>query len=138
MARRAQDLLQQAGVSPQIEVLQAPSPASGAGFFLTANYGNSRAGFSALGRRGLPAERLAEMAVAEFFEFDSQPAPVDAFLADQLLLPLALAEETSQYRTAKVTPHLTTNAWIIQQFGLAEITIDPESQVAISVPHKCP
>jgi RNA 3'-terminal phosphate cyclase (ATP) len=134
LAQRAQDLLQEAGFSAQIQVLPARGPAAGAGFFLIAEYGNSRAGFSALGRRGLPAESVAKMAVAEFLEFDSQQAPVDAFLGDQLLLPLALAQDKSQYRTAKITRHLTTNAWVIQQFCLADITIDSESQVVEIIP----
>jgi RNA 3'-terminal phosphate cyclase (ATP) len=54
-------------------------------------------------------------------------------LADQLLLPLALASTPSQYRVAEISLHLTTNAWVIEQFGLAKITIDEtEKLVAIA------
>ena len=43
-------------------------------------------------------------------------ALVDAHSADQIVLPLALAEGPSEYRTAEVTPHLTTNIAVIRQF----------------------
>jgi len=45
-------------------------------------------------------------------------------LVDQLLLPAALASEASQYRVAEISTHLTTNAAIIEQFGLARVTVD--------------
>ena len=37
-------------------------------------------------------------------------------LADQLVLPMALAGDRSQFRTTTVTQHLLTNAWVISQF----------------------
>jgi RNA 3'-terminal phosphate cyclase (ATP) len=30
----------------------------------------------------------------------------------------------SQYRLAEISPHLMTNAWVIEQFGLAKTAID--------------
>jgi RNA 3'-terminal phosphate cyclase (ATP) len=61
--------------------------------------------------------------------------PVDPFLADQLLLPLALSADTSQYRVASISKHLSTNAWVIEQFGLASIAIDQENQLIQVIPH---
>ena len=129
MASRVEKLLRQANLKAQVQPLREQGVAPGAGVFLTAEYEYSRAGFSALGRPGLPAERVAEIATQELLEFHASDAPVDQFLADQLLLPAALASEASQYRVAKITKHLTTNAWAIEQFGLAKIAIDEDAQL---------
>jgi RNA 3'-terminal phosphate cyclase (ATP) len=135
MANRAVNLLQQAHLSAQIQPVRCQGIAPGAGIFLTAEYEHSRAGFSAIGGRGIPAERVAETAVQELLDFHAQAAPVDRFLGDQLLLPLALSSQTSQYRVARISLHLTTNAWVIEQFELANIAID-EDQKLVSVAPK--
>lgn len=135
MANRAENLLAQEDLKAQIQPLREKGKTPGAGIFLTVLYDYTRAGFSALGRQRLPAERVAEMAVQELLEFHGQEAPIDEHLADQLLLPLALAKESSQYRVAKVTEHLQTNAWVISQFGMAKIDIDPESKIVSVVPN---
>ncbi|HBB31931.1 MAG TPA: RNA 3'-phosphate cyclase [Cyanobacteria bacterium UBA8803] len=133
MALRAENLLHQANLKAQVQPLRERGIGPGAGIFLTADYEHSRAGFSALGRLGLPAEQVAQIACQELLDFHQTGAPVDVHLADQLLLPTALASEASQYRVAQISTHLTTNAWVIEKFGLARITIDEaEKLVAIS------
>ena len=129
MANRAQNLLQQAHLPAQIQPLRRRGIAPGAGIFLTAEYEHSRAGFSALGSRGIPAERVAETAVRELLDFHAQAVPVDPFLGDQLLLPLALSSQTSQYRVASMSQHLMTNAWAIEQFEIANIVIDKDKHL---------
>ena len=136
MASRAEKLSRQARLKGRIEPRREGGNAPGTGIFLTAEYELSRAGFSALGRRGLPAEAVAEMAVKNLLNFHASGAPVDAWLGDQILLPAALATQPSQYRTAQVTPHLETNAWAIQQFGLAEVGIDRERQEVTVTPNQ--
>lgn len=136
MASRAQNLLQQANLKGNVQPLRAKGIAPGAGIFLTAEYKHSRAGFSAIGKLGLPAEQVAQMAIQELLDFHATDAPVDHFLADQLLLPAALASKVSQYRVAEITTHLTTNAWVIEQFGLAKIDIDQDTKVVTVEPQK--
>lgn len=70
---------------------------------------------TAFGRLGLPAERVAAEAVRDAKAFLRAPAPVGAHLADQLLLPLALAGGGS-FRTLRPTTHTTTNARVIEAF----------------------
>jgi RNA 3'-terminal phosphate cyclase (ATP) len=78
--------------------------------------------FFSLGARGKPAEKVADEAVAQVFAYlGSDNALVDLHSADQLVLPLALAEGGSEYTVAEVTQHLTTNVFIIQQFLDREI-----------------
>ncbi len=134
MAMRAENLLHQANLKAHVKPLRERGIGPGAGLFLTADYEHSRASFSALGRLGVPAEQVAEMACQELLDFDKTGAPVDVHLADQLLLPLALASEVSQYRVAEISTHLTTNAWVIEKFGLARITIDEDEKVVAIAP----
>ncbi len=133
MASRAENLLHQAELKATVKPLRARG-AAGAGIFLTAEYENSLAGFGALGRVGLPAEKVAEMACEELLQFHQIGAPVDVHLADQLLLPAALASEGSQYRAAEISTHLTTNAWVIEQFGLAQVKVDEVEEVVVVAP----
>ncbi len=131
MASRAENLLHQANMKVNIQPLRERGVAPGAGIFLTAEYENSLAGFGALGRVGLPADKVAEIACQELIDFNDTGAAVDVHLADQLLLPAALASQGSQYRVADLTMHLTTNAWVIQQFGIAKISIDEFDQTVV-------
>jgi RNA 3'-terminal phosphate cyclase (ATP) len=73
--------------------------------------------FFALGARGKPAERVADEAVDQAIAYlDASNSLVDAHSADQIVLPLALAEGASEYRVAEVTLHLTTNINVIRRF----------------------
>jgi RNA 3'-terminal phosphate cyclase (ATP) len=54
--------------------------------------------------------------------------PVDESLADQLLLPMALAGESS-FRTTKPSLHTTTNAAIIQRFLSVPIRFEQENHL---------
>jgi RNA 3'-terminal phosphate cyclase (ATP) len=83
--------------------------------------------FFGLGARGKPAERVADEAVDQLLGYiRAAPAAVDAHSADQLVLPLALAEGPSEYTVAAVTPHLTTNIAVIRQFVDREIVCEGE------------
>jgi RNA 3'-phosphate cyclase len=83
--------------------------------------------FFALGARGKPAERVADEAVEQVIAYlDSGGALVDAHSADQLVLPLALAEGASEYRVAEVTRHLTTNIAVVRRFLDRDIVCEGE------------
>jgi RNA 3'-terminal phosphate cyclase (ATP) len=70
-----------------------------------------------LGERGKPAERVADQAVHQLLDYLTvKPARVDAHSADQIVLPLALADGPSRYSVAEVTQHLVTNVAVIRQF----------------------
>lgn len=135
MVNRAESLLRQAKLKPRMEILRGRGIAPGTGIFLGLECDRTRAGFGALGKLGLAAEQVAELATQELLKFYHTQAPVDPFLADQLLLPLALASEPSQYRVAEITQHLTTNAWVIEQFGIAQIEIDSKQHLVTVTPN---
>jgi RNA 3'-phosphate cyclase len=75
-----------------------------------------RAGFSALGARGKPAEQVADDAVEAYLAFRKSGAALDRHLADQMLIYLALAKGPSSFTTEAITSHLLTNVWVIEQF----------------------
>ena len=127
MANRAASLLKENGVRAQVEPLRIRSAGPGAGLFLAAEYEHTLAGFAALGAKGKPSERVAEEAALDLLAFHSHAeAALDMHLADQLLLPAALAEGISEYTTCRITGHLLTNALVIRQFVPARIEIEGE------------
>jgi RNA 3'-terminal phosphate cyclase (ATP) len=112
MAGRAANLLAAAGLASKIEPRRENGVGPGAGIFLWLPQG----GFSALGRPGLPSEKVAEAAVAETLAFVDNIAMVDRHLADQLLLPLALVHGRARYTTDHLTLHTVTNAELLRQW----------------------
>jgi len=124
MASRASNVLAEAGVRSQIEPQRLRGAGPGAGIFLFARYAHAVAGFTAYGQQGLPAERVAEAACEELLTHHRAGAPVDPHLADQLALPMALAEGESRISASQITQHLLTNVWAVRQFLAVEIHVE--------------
>ena len=120
MAGRATNLLTAAGRRSKIEPRRENGAGPGAGIFLWTPQG----GFGSIGRPGLPSERVAEAAVAETLAFLDNGAMVDRHLADQLLLPLALAHGRTRYTTDHLTLHTTTSADLLRLWLDTTIAID--------------
>ncbi|MGB3093458.1 MAG: RNA 3'-terminal phosphate cyclase [Candidatus Zixiibacteriota bacterium] len=114
------------GFSPEIELLQGPSIGQGTFFFLKAEFENSVAGFGALGERGKRAEKVAEEACDDFLQFMQSTAAIDPHLADQLIPYLALADGKSILTVSKITKHLLTNIWVVEQFLKTKISVEGE------------
>jgi RNA 3'-phosphate cyclase len=78
-----------------------------------------------LGERGKSSEAVADEAAAQVEAFlNTEPLGVDEHSADQLLLPLALADGPSQFHVTVLSSHLLTNADIIQRFVDCKIECD--------------
>ena len=71
--------------------------------------------FTAYGRRGVRAETVAEEAAAAASRYLQAGVPVGPYLADQLMLPLALAGGGA-YLTLPPTRHTLTNMEVIRRF----------------------
>lgn len=78
----------------------------------------------ALGQRGKRAEEVGSEAAEALRRYMESGAAVDRYMADQLLLPLALVPGRSVYSTERVTEHLVTNAGVIRAFL-------PEARISI-------
>jgi RNA 3'-terminal phosphate cyclase (ATP) len=107
----------------EIELLDLPSRVKGTFLLLLAEFKHTSACYFGLGALGKRAEQVADEACLWLEKFLATNGAIDEYLADQLLLPLAFADGPSEIRTAKVTPHLLTNAEIIRAFGVAAIEI---------------
>jgi RNA 3'-terminal phosphate cyclase (ATP) len=88
--------------------------------------------FTGFGERGRPAEEVAREAVEAAKAWLHAGMPVEEYLADQLLLPIALAGSGS-FRTTKPSLHTTTNAAIIQRFLPISIRFEQEDEHAWKV-----
>jgi RNA 3'-terminal phosphate cyclase (ATP) len=120
-------------ITKECEVVKAPCP--GTYLFMTAEFENIRAGFSSLGAKGKPAEKIADEVFEEFSNYYNQKEVFDPHLADQILVFLAISQISTDYSpevdtdkhrlsvpicasftTTKITDHLLTNIWVINQF----------------------
>ncbi len=124
MADRARALLERAAPRIEIESLRVSAACPGAALFLAAEYEHIRVGFNSLGARGKSSEAVAEEAVGALLSHEESGAALDPHLADQVLLPLALASAPSAFTCEAETNHLKTNAWVIEQFGAARVAIE--------------
>ncbi len=106
----------------EITVLyDAPSIGQGSFLFLRAESERAIAGFSSLGKKGKPAEKVAEEAVDSLRNYLKSDGCVDPHLADQLIPFLLLAKGCSSFTTTRITEHLLTNLWVVQHFSLLKI-----------------
>ncbi len=123
-ADQAFQKLSQLEVPIEVETHLYESIGKGSMLLILPHYQQGHACFFSLGERGKPAEKVADEAVELFHRFHTTIGAVDPFLADQILLPLALSILPSKFSTSSVTQHLRTNASVIQSFGIAQIRID--------------
>lgn len=110
----------------EIETTEWTSPGQGAALCLTAEHaGSVAATFVGIGERGKPSEMVADEAVDELLDYLNVPdGAVDPHSADQILLPLALAEGRSVYTVSEITEHLRTNVATIHAFLDRSIIIE--------------
>jgi RNA 3'-terminal phosphate cyclase (ATP) len=128
---RALERLAAAGVEATI-ALDVDERAAGPGTALFVGV-RGRAGFTALGRRGLRAEAVADAAVDEFLAWRAGGAAVDAHLADQLVPFLAMAPGPSRLTVPELTPHLHTVAWVVEQFRPVRVRCREGAPPAVEV-----
>jgi len=82
--------------------------------------------FTGFGEKGMPAEKVAAAVAKEAKAFLGSEAVVGEHMADQLLLPMALAKGGA-YLTTAPSSHTTTNAEVIRAFLDIPITMTGES-----------
>jgi RNA 3'-terminal phosphate cyclase (ATP) len=85
--------------------------------------------FSVIGRKGLPAEKVAQRAAEQVDDYLASGAPVGPHLADQLLLPMALTGG-GVYRTSRVTSHTETQMALIPEFLPAAFDVSQGERAA--------
>lgn len=89
--------------------------------------------FAAFGERGVPAESVAAKVAKAAKEYRDGTAAIGEHLADQVLLPMALAG-SGAFTTIRMSSHLRTNVAIIEKFLAVEFKIDEaDGGVRVSV-----
>jgi RNA 3'-terminal phosphate cyclase (ATP) len=130
MRAQAEARLAARGLNAEIELVRWSGPSPGAAISLVAEHeGNAPSTFVGLGKRGKPAEAVADEAVDELLAFeDVADGAIDPHSADQVLIPLALAPGTSRYTVSEVTEHLRTNVNTIRAFLDRTIEVEEPGQ----------
>jgi RNA 3'-terminal phosphate cyclase (ATP) len=87
--------------------------------------------FTAFGRTGARAEKVADEVIRQVRDYLSTDAPVGPYLADQIMLPLGISawqSDNSQgggsFRTLPLTRHSTTHIEILRQFLDIDIRVE--------------
>ena len=89
---------------------------TGAGIVMASHHENCILGSSALGERGVRAERLGEECASDLVETIASGATVDDHMMDQILPYMAVAEGRSVVVAENLTGHTKTNMEIIERF----------------------
>jgi RNA 3'-terminal phosphate cyclase (ATP) len=105
------------------EMVKLRSTTPGAAVTMSALFATGFGGSQSLGERGKPMEDVADEAFFALVHWLNSPHATDEFLSDQLVLPAAICRDECTYTTSRITPTLTTTAWVIKQFMPAKITI---------------
>jgi RNA 3'-terminal phosphate cyclase (ATP) len=88
--------------------------------------------FTAFGQRGVRAERVAESAAGDAKRYIDSGVPVGDHLADQILLPLALAGGGS-FRARPLSSHATTNLEVLRMFLPVEAEVEDDADGSVRV-----
>lgn len=80
--------------------------------------------FTTFGEKGVSSERVAKACIKEAREYISSTAAAGRYLADQLLIPMAMAGGGS-FSTLSPSGHTLTNIGIIKRFLDVDITVNP-------------
>ncbi|MFQ5604280.1 MAG: RNA 3'-terminal phosphate cyclase, partial [bacterium] len=107
----------------ELEILQMPAFGKNTLMLLLGKYEHSQCCYDALGAPGKPAENVAREAAQKLLAFFASGGVFDEYLADQILIPFALAEGRSAFETPKITRHLLTNIEVIKLFLATEIKV---------------
>jgi RNA 3'-terminal phosphate cyclase (ATP) len=102
------------------------SPGSSILVYSVSNFGPFIGGDS-IGELGKRAESVGGDAAKRFLENIFTPSSIDPFLADMLVLPLALSKGKSRYRVARVTMHLQTNLQVASWITNCKYNIEYDS-----------
>jgi RNA 3'-terminal phosphate cyclase (ATP) len=92
----------------------------GNALMVTMQYEHITEVFASYGEKGVSAEQVARKLLNEVRAYQTHQAPVGPHLADQLMIPMALAAGNNasggQYWTTELTSHARTNAQLIERF----------------------
>ncbi|RRJ29402.1 RNA 3'-terminal phosphate cyclase [Halocatena pleomorpha] len=117
-AETAVERLEEHGLGTvECAIKYAETDSPGSSVVIRLDFARAIAGADALGERGKPAEVVANEAVEDAILVRDSRAAVDRYMADQLVLPLALAG--GRVSIPDVTEHVATSVDLLGTFDLA-------------------
>jgi len=118
MAEECQKVLGSCGYKAEIqEIYDESSFQEGAALAIYAETSSgSRLGLDRAGRPGRRSESIGRFVAQNLMEDINTGAAVDRYTADQLIIYAGLAEGTTQYSIPRITEHIETNLWLIEEF----------------------
>ena len=120
------------------------SPGPGNCVMIRLKFPNVTEIFTGFGKKGVTAEQVATNAWQQTATYLAHEAPVGEYLADQLLLPLAIAAhqgQTSRFLTGELSMHTKTQIDIINLFLEIDIQVvekSPMQNEVVLSPKKAP
>lgn len=90
--------------------------------------------FTGFGERGVRVEQVADAVIDQVRHYLAETAPVGEYLADQLLLPLALAGRGA-FRTTGISRHAQTNMEVIEKFLPVRFSVQSGQGKTVRVEH---
>jgi RNA 3'-terminal phosphate cyclase (GTP) len=132
-AKSAEDKLKQLNVPVEIktEYHQTLSPGTGIVLYAIFNKENIRIGADSLGERGKKSEKVGKEAADKLINEINYKAPVDEYLADNLIPFLALCK--GKIKVAKISNHTLTNIYVVEKFLGKTFKIDKKNKIIQTV-----
>lgn len=120
------------GLENSSVIMAGESPGPGNALSVELAYEHITEIFTGFGERAVRAESVAQKLADQVRRYLISDAPVGPHLADQLVLPLALAGG-GVFRTLPLTPHTVTNIDIVQRFLPVSVHCTNEENGAVRV-----
>jgi len=112
----AESFLKSSGIEDvEIETVVTRTASPGTSITLWAECKNSLLGADDRGEKGVRAEVIGRRCAEKLLNSIKSGAALDKFMADQILVFLALAESFSEITVEKITNHCLTNIWVIEK-----------------------
>jgi RNA 3'-terminal phosphate cyclase (ATP) len=126
MAAECQRVLGSHGYKAEIEEIEDESSlqeGAALAIYAATSLGN-RIGSDRAGRPGRSSESIGRYVAERFVDDVKTGAAVDRYIADQLIIYAGLAEGVTRYSVPRITEHVETNLWLIEELLGARTKID--------------
>jgi RNA 3'-terminal phosphate cyclase (ATP) len=139
MAAECQKVLSSHGYKAEIEKIEDESSlqeGAALAIYAETSLGN-RIGSDRAGRPGRSSESIGRYVAERFIEDVKTGAAVDRYIGDQLIIYAGLAEGVTRYSVPRITEHVETNLWLIEEFLGARTKIEGNLLEIEGIGFKC-
>ena len=120
----AKEVLGKLNLEIEEKIEYAKTKCPGSSLCLVAEFEKTTIGSDNLGKLGKRAEDIGRETAISLLEEEKTGASLDKFLADQILIYMALTKGESKVTVSQITSHLKTNIWTIEKFVKGKFKIE--------------